>query len=69
MINSRQTPSFSIRATLRIPILAYANAINHPFVYDDVFLILKNAKIWSLANLPELIGFSNGGFLIGTQPV
>jgi tetratricopeptide (TPR) repeat protein len=41
----------------------YANAVPHPFVYDDVVLVLKNPAIRSLANVPAIIGFGPEGFV------
>jgi tetratricopeptide (TPR) repeat protein len=41
---------------------AYANAILHPFVYDDHHLILHNPEVQSIRNLPSIIGFHEGGF-------
>jgi Tfp pilus assembly protein PilF len=42
--------------------LVYANAVDHPFVYDDRELILENPRIRSLSNVPEMIGFTAEGF-------
>ena len=42
--------------------LAYANAIYHPFVYDDIQLVLKNSNIRSLSSIPGLMGFREDGF-------
>jgi tetratricopeptide (TPR) repeat protein len=41
--------------------VAYANAIDHPFLYDDLPLVLNNPDIRSLDNLPRMIGFSENG--------
>lgn len=42
--------------------VAYANAIDHPFLYDDLPLVLNNPEIRSLSNVPRILGFSDGGF-------
>ena len=47
---------------LALAVLAYSNAIFHPFVYDDNALILKNPEIRSLQNIPEMMGFNENGF-------
>ena len=35
--------------------LAYSNAVSHPFLYDDLMLVVQNPGIRSLANIPEMI--------------
>ena len=42
--------------------LVYANAVNHPFVYDDRQLILENPDIRSVSNIPKIMGFTEDGF-------
>jgi tetratricopeptide (TPR) repeat protein len=36
--------------------------VYHPFVYDDIELILRDTQIQSLANLPAIVGFREEGF-------
>ncbi|MFQ5768019.1 MAG: hypothetical protein ACE5ID_08560, partial [Acidobacteriota bacterium] len=47
---------------LALLVMAYAGAVNHPFVYDDIPLVVKNPAIRSLSNLPTIIGFHSDGF-------
>jgi len=54
-------------ALLLLAGLVYFNAVAHPFVYDDLSLVLKNPQIRSLDNIPELIGFSDEGFSVNTR--
>jgi Tfp pilus assembly protein PilF len=42
--------------------LLYSKTLSHPFVYDDVVLVVKNQAIRSLSNIPEFIGFTDEGF-------
>jgi tetratricopeptide (TPR) repeat protein len=50
-------------ALLAVVALAYANAIDQPFVYDDSQLVLKNPNIRSLSSIPKLVGFQDEGFI------
>ena len=45
-----------------IGFVLYSKTLSHPFVYDDVVLVVKNQEIRSLSNIPEFIGFSDEGF-------
>ena len=54
-------------ALLLLAGLVYFNAISHPFVYDDLGLVLKNQQVRSLDNIPEMIGFSEEGFSFKTR--
>ncbi len=47
--------------------LAYANAVSHPFVYDDIQLVLKNPEIRSTSQIPGIVGFSDDGFRVRTR--
>ncbi|MCP3978579.1 MAG: tetratricopeptide repeat protein [bacterium] len=47
--------------------LVYANAVNHPFLYDDSMLVVKNPEIRSLDNFPQYLGFDEEGFTLRTR--
>lgn len=49
-------PRFAMLVLLLLSALAYVNTTFHPFVYDDLGLVLKNPRIRSLSNLPALVG-------------
>lgn len=46
---------------------AYLNAVKHPFLYDDIPLVLKNPGIRSIADIPEMVGMSEKGFELRTR--
>jgi len=59
---SAPSPAFAALLLVLLAALAYVNTLSHPFVYDDLPLVLKNPEIRSLSNLPLLLGFHDGRF-------
>jgi tetratricopeptide (TPR) repeat protein len=69
---TRQTPRRGRALLLGIALVvlaavAYGNAINHPFLYDDIVLVLKNPAIRSLDNIPSFIGVDAGSTGLRTR--
>lgn len=60
-------PSVQVAALLLLAALAYANAVAHPFVYDDLPLVLHNPQIRSLDNLPQMVVSTDEGFRLRTR--
>jgi Flp pilus assembly protein TadD len=54
-------------ALILLAVVAYANAAFHPFVYDDLPLVLKNPEIRSLDNLGRIVGVTSEGFMPRTR--
>lgn len=53
---------FAVVLVVLLAALAYVNSLSHPFVYDDLPLVLKNPEIRSLSSIPALVGFHDGSF-------
>ncbi len=54
-------------ALVVLAVAVYLNALPHPFVYDDLPLVVKNPAIRSMTNIPEIVGIGFDGLSVNAR--